>query len=225
MGAQTASGVYVKPPRGARNRVRRHAERGRYDREAVHEILDAAWLGHVGFVIDGQPHVIPMLYARDGDTLYLHGALRSRLLALMGRGAPLCFTVTIVDGLVLARSWMHHSVNYRSVVVFGHARPVRARAQKLEAMRLLVDHIIPGRAADSRGPSETELRATEIVALTITEASAKVRAGGPVDLESDLELPIWAGVLPLQTTAGEPQADEYCTPAVPPSYVRSFASG
>jgi uncharacterized protein len=213
-----------KPPRGARNKVRRHAERAHYDRKAVEAILDATFVGHVSFVVDGLPHATPMLYVREGDQLYLHGAPRSRLLQLMAGGAPLCVTVMLIDGLVLARSWFHHSVNYRSVVVFGEGRPVRERDEKLEAMRKLVDQIVPGRAADSRGPTATELKATEIIAMTISEASAKVRIGNPIDLESDHALPTWAGQLPMHLAAGEPLADDYSTADVP-DYVRALFNG
>ncbi len=201
-------------------RVRRHSERGRYDEATVHAILDAGFVGHLAFVQDGQPIAVPMLYARAGDVLYLHGSPQSRALGLAGDGARLCLTVTHVDGLVLARSHFHHSVNYRSVVVIGAGRPVEERTEKLEAMRRLVEHIVPGRADDSRGPSDGELKATEMVAMTIDGASAKVRTGPPIDTTKDRELPFWAGILPLSVVAGEPIADGTCPPPVP-EYVRT----
>ncbi len=203
------------PAKGARNRVRRHAERGRYDRETIDAILDAGFVGHLAFIDDGLPYAIATLYVRVGDQIFLHGAPRSRLLRTAASGAELCFTVTHVDGLVLARSVFHHSVNFRSVVVFGTAQAVRERAAKLDAMQALVEHIVPGRTAEARGPNETELKATEIVALTIAEASAKVRTGGPVDVGADLELPLWAGHVPLHTAAGEPIPGDGCTLPVP----------
>jgi nitroimidazol reductase NimA-like FMN-containing flavoprotein (pyridoxamine 5'-phosphate oxidase superfamily) len=213
-----------KPPRGAPNRVRRKAERGRYDRETVQSILDSAFHGHLAFVEDGRPVALPMLYVRNGDQLYLHGAPASRALKIVGSEAPLCFTVTQLDGLVLARSWFHHSVNYRSAVVFGVGRPVEDAREKLDAMRLLVDHIVPGRAEDSRYPTPKELKATSIVAMSIDDVSAKVRTGGPVDDEEDYELSVWAGQVPLERAAGEPLTDERCEAQLP-GYVRALLNG
>jgi nitroimidazol reductase NimA-like FMN-containing flavoprotein (pyridoxamine 5'-phosphate oxidase superfamily) len=207
--------VTKKPPRGSRNRVRRHAERGHYDRGSVEEILDSAFHGHLAFVDDSQPVTLPMLYVRHDDQLYLHGAPASRALKLVGSEAPLCFTVTRLDGLVLARSWFKHSINFHSVVVFGVGRAVTQREEKLEAMRLLVDHIVPGRADDSRWPTEKELRGTSIVAMSIDDASAKVRAGGPVDDDADYELPHWAGEVPLTLIAGTPLRDPRSDAATP----------
>lgn len=207
-------------PPSDRARVRRHSERGRYDAETVHAILDAGFVGHLAFVQDGQPIAVPMLYARAGDVLYLHGSPQSRAVGLAGEGVRLCLTVTHVDGLVLARSHFHHSVNYRSVVVMGEGRVVDERVEKLDAMRRLVEHIVPGRAEDARGPSDGELKATEMVAMTIDEASAKIRTGPPIDTGRDLELPVWAGVLPLSVVAGEPIADAGC-PLPVPEYVRA----
>ena len=208
----------------ARATVRRRAGRARYDREAVHAILDEGLVGHVAFAVDGQPYAIPMLYARDGDEVYLHGSPLSRLVGEVADGIEVCLTVTLIDGLVLARSAFHHSVNYRSVVVLGTGRRVDERAEKLEAMRLLVEHIVPGRSADARGPSAGELKATEIVAMTISEASAKVRTGGPVDSRGDYKLPVWAGELPLALVPGVPFADNCCTAALP-AYVREYVRG
>jgi uncharacterized protein len=207
-------------PSSDRTRVRRHKERGRYDAETVHAILDEGYVGHVAFVDDGQPYCTPMLYARKDDVLYLHGSPQSRLLQLAATGVPICLTVTLIDGLVLARSWFHHSINYRSAVVLGTGRQVTDRDEKLESMRILVDHIVPGRAADSRWASDGELKGTEMVAMSLTEASAKVRTGPPIDSKSDLELPHWAGILPVSTIAGEPIADEHNGHRIPvPDYV------
>ena len=203
-----------------RTRVRRHSERARYDEEIVHAILDEGFVGHLAFVDDGHPLCVPMLYARKGATLYLHGSPHSRVLGLAGDGARLCLTVTLIDGLVLARSAFHHSINYRSVVIVGAGRPVTDREEKLESMRILVDHIVPGRSADARGPSDGELKATEMVAMTIEEASAKIRTGPPMDSKGDLELPAWAGVLPVGLVAGQPIADEYNSQPLP-DYISS----
>ncbi len=208
----------------ARIRVRRHAERGRYDAETVEAILDEGFVGHLAFVEDGQPYAIPMLYVRSGETLYLHGSPHSRLLGVAGEPGAVSFTVTLIDGLVLARSAFHHSVNYRSVVVLGTGHRVEDRDEQLEAMWRLVDHIVPGRADDARGPSDGELKATGIVALTIAEASAKVRTGPPIDSGRDYELPVWAGVLPLAIVPGEPRPDER-NAAVLPDYVRDYRPG
>jgi nitroimidazol reductase NimA-like FMN-containing flavoprotein (pyridoxamine 5'-phosphate oxidase superfamily) len=207
-----------------RSQVNRHGDRAHYDAETVHAILDEGFVGHVGFVDDGQPVVLPMLYARKDDVLYLHGSPRARMLVSAGGGGRLCLTVTLVDGLVLARSAFHHSINYRSVVVFGQGRQVTDRAEKLESMRILVDHIVPGRSADARGPSEGELKATEMVAMQIEEASAKVRTGPPGDVRKDLRLPVWGGVLPLSILAGEPIADEFTSVELP-AYLAAVAGG
>jgi len=210
-----------KPANDARNRVRRHPERGHYDRETIESILDAGFVGHLAFVADEQPYVLPMLYVRQDEEIFLHGAPRGRLMSTIAQGAHLCFTVTHIDGLVMARSVFHHSVNFRSVVVLGEARAVREREAKLSAMEALVEHIVPGRTAEARGPNDTELKATEIVALTISEASAKVRTGGPVDTGADVELPVWAGYVPLRVVAGVPVPDAGCELAVP-AYVGSL---
>jgi nitroimidazol reductase NimA-like FMN-containing flavoprotein (pyridoxamine 5'-phosphate oxidase superfamily) len=205
-----------------RTRVRRRAGRGRYSRSTIEAILDEGFHGHLAFVVDGQPYAMPMLYGRGGDQLYLHGSPLSRVLGTAVNGAPLCFTVTLIDGLVLARSAFHHSVNYRSVVLLGEGRAVREPAEKDEALRLLVDHIVPGRSADARGPSAAELKATEVVAMTIDEASAKVRTGGPVDAKEDYALGVWAGVVPLSLEAGRPLVDDRCDVALP-AYVADYA--
>ncbi|MGZ4357572.1 MAG: pyridoxamine 5'-phosphate oxidase family protein [Gaiellaceae bacterium] len=191
------------PPSRA-TRVRRHPERGRYEREVVDAVLDAALVSHVGFAVE-RPFVIPMIHARVADTLYLHGSPGSRLLRALERGVDVCVTATLVDGLVLARSQFHHSLNYRSAVVLGRARLVADDEEKRRALRAIVDHVLPGRADDSRGPSRKELLATKVLALAIDEASAKVRTGPPIDDEEDAALPFWSGVVPLTTTPGRPQ--------------------
>ena len=208
-------------PSSTRTAVRRRAGRGRYQRETIDAILDEGVVGHVAFVVDQQPYAMPMLYGRDGDVLYLHGSPLSRLLGSLAGGVSLCFTVTLLDGLVLARSAFHHSVNYRSVVVLGSAYPVRDREAKHAALRTIVDHVVPGRSADARGPNDQELDATEVVALRLDEASAKVRTGPPVDAGEDYVLPVWAGELPLRLTVGEPLADARCTVSTP-DYVRDY---
>lgn len=192
--------------------VRRHPERAAYDRGTIDAILDEGLVGHLGFTgADGQPYVLPMLYAREGDTLYLHGAPASRLLGTLADGAEFCFTVTLIDGLVLARSAFHHSLNYRSVVVLGSGRTVTDRDQKLAALEALVEHVMPGRTANARGPSAAELKVTEVIALDLDRASAKIRTGPPVDTRADMSLPVWAGVLPLRLAAGEPVPDTGCS--------------
>lgn len=202
--------VDAAAPPSARATVKRNRQRGRYDAETVHAILDEALVCHLGAVVDGSPVVLPNLHVRVGETVYLHGASANALLN-GGDGAEVCLTATLVDGLVLARSAFHHSVNYRSVVVHGRARRVDDPAEKRAALDALVDHVVPGRAAASRAPSDTELRSTMLLALPIDEASAKLRTGPPIDDEDDLGLPHWAGVLPLSTVAGTPLPD----PALP----------
>ena len=190
-----------------RTRVRRLPKRATYERETIHAILDEALVCHVGFVVDGAPVVIPTIHWRDGETLYVHGSAASRMLRTLKGGVEACVTVTLVDGLVLARSAFHHSMNYRSVVVFGTAREVTGE-EKNRALERLVEHIAPGRAADVRPPNEAELKQTLVLALPLEEASAKIRTGGPVDDEEDYALPVWAGVVPLKLTRGEPVRDE-----------------
>lgn len=190
-----------------RSTVRRLAKRADYDREVVHAILDEGLVAHVGFVTDGQPFVIPMAYGRVGETLYLHGAAASRLLRTLRSGVDACLTVTHLDGLVLARSAFHHSMNYRSVVVFGQASAVEDESAKRDAMKAITEHLTPGRWETARQPSSAELAGTLVLALPITDASAKIRTGGPVDDEEDYSLPVWAGVVPLKLTMGEPMPD------------------
>jgi uncharacterized protein len=200
-----------------RTTVKRLASRGVYDREAVYAILDEAFICHAGFVVDGAPVVIPTIHWRQGDTLYMHGSAASRMLRSLRDGVEVCVTVTLVDALVIARSAFHHSMNYRSAMIFGTAREVTDREEKLVALDALVDHVLPGRAAEARPANEKELRQTLVLSLPITEASAKVRTGGPVDDEEDHALPIWAGVVPIALTFGKPVADERTTAELPKS--------
>ena len=190
-----------------RTKVKRLPQRGVYDRELIDQILDEGFVCHVGFVADGQPFVIPTGYARDGDKLYIHGSQASRMLRTLAGGVPVCVTVTLIDGLVLARSAFHHSMNYRSVVVFGRATLIEEREEKLAALIALSEHMIPGRWEEVRGPNEQELKLTTVLSLPLDEASAKVRTGPPVDDEEDYELDVWAGVIPLRLVAGAPVSD------------------
>jgi len=206
--------------------LKRLPKRGEYGREGVYKILDEGFVCHVGFVVAGQPFVIPTGYGRAGDTLYIHGAQASRMLRALREGIEMCVTVTLVDGMVLARSAFHHSMNYRSVVVFGRAVVVEDGAEKWEALRALTEHLAPGRWAEVRQPSEGEMRATLVLALPLAEASAKVRTGPPSDDEEDYELPVWAGVVPLRIVAGEPVDDARLRPGVePPAHVLNYARG
>jgi len=206
-----------------RMRVRRRAERGRYERETVHAILDEALVCHVGFAVDGQPWVIPTAYARDGETLYLHGSPASRMLRHLSDGLSVCVTVTLLDGIVLARSAFHHSMNYRSVVVVGHARPVDDAEERLRALRALVEHVARGRFAETRRPDARELAQTLVLALPLAEASAKVRTGPPLDDARDLALPFWAGVVPLALAPGAPAPDPGLAPGIAlPAYAARY---
>ncbi|MBS1856040.1 MAG: pyridoxamine 5'-phosphate oxidase family protein [Acidobacteria bacterium] len=188
----------------ARTQVRRLPERGVYDRAQVHAILDEGNICHVGFSIDGRPCVIPTGYARRGEEIYIHGSAASRMVRTLAEGIDVCVTVTLVDGLVLARSSFHHSMNYRSVVIFGRARLVTDPAEKVEALRCFTDHIVPGRWEEMRPSTEQELKGVSVLALGLEEVSAKVRTGGPKDDAEDLAAPVWAGVVPLRTVAGDP---------------------
>jgi uncharacterized protein len=206
-----------------RTQVKRLSKRGHYDRETVYRILDAGFVCHVGFSLDGQPYVIPTNYGRSGDTLYLHGSAASRMLKTLSAGVPVCVTVTLVDGLVMARSAFHHSVNYRSVVILGTAYLVEDPAEKREALHIFTEHVMKGRWNDVRQPAEHELKATTVLRLPLVEVSAKVRAGGPVDDEPDYELPVWAGVLPLETVAKLPIPDDRCKSDLPvPEYLKNY---
>ncbi|HEY2812917.1 MAG TPA: pyridoxamine 5'-phosphate oxidase family protein [Acidimicrobiales bacterium] len=192
-----------------RTRVRRKAERGRYDRATVDAILDEALLCHVGFAVDGRPWVLPTAFARVGDHLYLHGAAGNFALRSLAAGVEACVAVTLLDGLVLSRSAFHHSMNYRSVLVFGTAEAVRDEQEKRAAVMAIVEHLIPGRTDAARPPSMEELRATLVVRLPLDEASAKIRTGPPLEDDDDLDLEHWAGVLPLTLQPGEPIPDEF----------------
>jgi nitroimidazol reductase NimA-like FMN-containing flavoprotein (pyridoxamine 5'-phosphate oxidase superfamily) len=205
-----------------RTRVVREPQRAVYDREAVNKILDEAFLCHVGFTVDGQPFVIPTSYGRDGDVLYIHGSAASRMLRNLDKGVSVCITVTLLDGLVLARSVFNHSMNYRSVVILGTATLVDDAAEKLAALRALSQHIIPGRWDDSRRPNEKELKATSVLRLPITEFSAKVRVGPPVDDEEDYSFPTWAGVIPLDVIVGSAIRDERCEQELP-AYLKNYS--
>lgn len=211
-------------PPTPRTRVTREPQRAVYDRETAYRILDEGFICHVGFVGDGQPFVIPTGYGRAGDNLYLHGSVASRMLRTMKEGFPVCVTVTLLDGLVLARSVFNHSMNYRSVVVLGTATAVEDPAEKVEALRALTEHIVPGRWDEARQPNEKELKATLVMRIPITEFSAKVRTGPPIDDEEDYSFPTWAGVIPLEMTAQMPVLDPRLDRGVGvPSYVRKYS--
>jgi uncharacterized protein len=197
-----------------RSRVKRLPTRGAYDAETIHGILDAAFLAHVGFVVNGQPFVIPTLYGRKDERLFLHGSAASRMLRELDKGVQVCVTVSLVDALVLARSAFHHSMNYRSVVAFGQARLIGDAEEKNEALRVISEHVIAGRWDEVRQPTEKELKATAVLEFAIEEASAKMRTGFPVDDEEDYALPVWAGILPLPVVAQTPVADPQLTAGI-----------
>ena len=184
--------------------VKRHPERGAYDRTTIDAILDEGLICHLGFVYHGRPFVIPTIHARDGDTLYIHGSPGSRMLRAAKDGVDICVTVTLLDGLVLARSVYNHSMNYRSVVVLGRARELTDRDEKIRAMNRVVEHVVPGRWDDARQPNDAEIKGTTILALPLDEASAKIRTGPPTDDDADVELPVWAGTIPLKIQPSEP---------------------
>jgi nitroimidazol reductase NimA-like FMN-containing flavoprotein (pyridoxamine 5'-phosphate oxidase superfamily) len=204
-----------------RTTLRRLPDRGNYDRAVIEAILDEALICHVAFVVDGKPVVIPTIHTRAGQTLYFHGSVASRMLRTLREGVDTCVTVTLLDGLVLARSAFHHSMNYRSVVVFGRAREVTDRDEKLRALDALVEHVVRGRSREVRAPNEAEFRGTLVLALPIAEASAKIRTGGPLDDEEDYSLPVWAGVIPLRLVPQEPIADGRVSVEAP-DYVRTY---
>jgi len=215
---------YRPAPVSPRTKVRRHPERGVYESETIRAILDEGMVAHVGFVENGTPVVIPTAYGRDADTLYLHGSAAAAWCKRSGGGEPVCVTVTLFDGLVLARSTFKHSMNYRSVVVFGTPRLVTDRREKLHGLECIVEHLVPGRSREARAPNENELLATSVIALDLDEASAKIRAGGPIDDEADFGRPVWAGVLPSSMTYGPPQPDRNVPPLVDvPDYVKNYA--
>jgi len=207
----------------ARTRLVRQADRAVYDRAAAYKILDEGFICHVGFVVDGQPFVIPTGYGRVDDNLYIHGSAASRMLRRVDEGIAVCVTVTLLDGLVLARSIFNHSMNYRSVVILGTAHAVNDPKEKLAALRLLSEHILPGRWVESRQPNEKELKATSVMRLPIEEFSAKVRQGPVEDDEEDYSFSTWAGVIPLKMVAGEPIDDTRLMPGVrAPGYARAY---
>lgn len=213
----------IEPTR--RTRVIREPHRGVYDRDACYAILDEALVCHVGFAVDGQPFVIPTLFARIGDAAFIHGSAASRMLRRIAGGVPMCLTATLVDGIVLARSVFNHSINYRSVVVLGTATIVDDVAQKRDALHAFTDKLLRGRWGDARPPTDVELAATSVLAMPLDELSAKVRTGPPVDKDEDMSLAVWAGVLPLRTVAGAPIPDERSDPSLaPPEYPR-FSQG
>jgi uncharacterized protein len=203
----------------------RHPERGVTDIEVINEIVDSQLTCHLAFSVDGWPYALPTVHARDGGRLLIHGSTLSRMLGVLTRGVPVCVTVTAIDGIVAARSAFNHSLNYRSAMVFGTATSIRGDADKLDAMRVIVDHVLPGRWAEVRHPTPTELRATEIVWLPIDRATAKVRSGGPVDTPADRGTQIWAGVVPISTRVGLPTLvpDDAADLPVPPSVVAAMA--
>jgi uncharacterized protein len=208
----------MKPTK--RTEFRRLPSRGSHDVDTINAILDAGFLAHVGFSVDSQPYVIPTLYGRDGEKLYLHGSAASCMLGRLETGIPGCIAVTLVDGLVLARSAFHHSMNYRSVVAFGTAHKIDEPAQKTRALRIISEHLIAGRWNDVRNPSEKELKATGVLEFSIEEASAKIRTGPPLDDEEDYSLPVWAGILPLSLEAQPPIPDSRLTDGIEvPEYV------
>jgi nitroimidazol reductase NimA-like FMN-containing flavoprotein (pyridoxamine 5'-phosphate oxidase superfamily) len=206
-----------------KNRVQRVPERGIYQRDIIYDIVDNALIGHVGFVVDGEPFVIPTLIARQEDQILVHGALSSRLMRHIQSGAPLCVAVTHVDGLVLARSIFHHSLNYRSAVLFGAGILIEDRDAKMEALRLFSERLIPGRWEDARQPNDVELKATAVASVEIDLASAKVRSGPPGEEEEDYSLPVWAGVLPIRQLFEDPIPDNRLDPAIDfPEYLQVF---
>jgi uncharacterized protein len=211
---------YTPTPRTA---VRRLKKRAVYESDKVHAILDEGFACHVGFVVDDQPYVIPTLYARENDCVYFHGAMASRMLRTLALGVNVCVTVTLLDGLVLARSAFHHSMNYRSVVILGQARLVRGSEERLRALQLITDHVVPDRWREVRGPNELELKQTSVLALDLKEVSAKVRTGPPVDDEEDYSLPIWAGVVPMETHWGPSIGDGRVLPNAPRLDLARFA--
>jgi len=213
-------------PQTERTTLKRLPKRGVYDRELVYGILDEGFICHVGFAVDRRPFVIPTGYARANDQLYIHGSQASRMLRTLADGIEVCVTVTLLDGLVLARSAFHHSMNYRSVVIFGRAAMVEDSEARLAALRAFSEHVIPGRWAEVREPTEQELKATTVLSLMLEEVSAKVRTGPPLDDEEDYELPVWAGVIPLRLVAGQPVPDPRLSEGIETSQsVRKYKRG
>lgn len=191
-----------------RTKLKRIPKRGNFERETINQILDEAFICHVGFTVENQPFVIPTAYARNGENLLIHGSAASRMMRSLSNGVDVCVTVTLIDGLVLARSAFHHSMNYRSVVIFGNAELITEESEKFEALRLFTEHIVRGRWEDVREPNAKELKATTVLRLPINEASAKIRTGNPIDDDEDYDLNVWAGVIPLKLTAEKPIDDD-----------------
>ena len=223
MSSNTAGQESISQPPSERTTIRRMPQRAVYDRRTINAILDEGLLCHLGFTLDSQPYVLPMIYAREGERILIHGSAASRMLRSLRGGIPACATVTLLDGLVLARSAYHHSMNYRSVVILGVATEICDRVDKLAAMRTIVNHVVSGRWDDVRAPSEAEIRATMILSLPLSEAAAKVRTGPPLDDEQDYALLTWAGVIPLCLDAHAPIADARLPAGIEtPSYARSY---
>jgi nitroimidazol reductase NimA-like FMN-containing flavoprotein (pyridoxamine 5'-phosphate oxidase superfamily) len=217
---EPVSGQFVPTDR---TRVRRYPARAKYERATIEAILDEGMVCHVGFVHDGHPFVLPTMYVRDGERILIHGSPLSRMLTGAAEGLPLCVTVTLLDGVVMARSAFHHSMNYRSVAIIGRAHEVVEPAAKLEAMRALVERLIPGRWDEVRQPTPGEIAGTRVLEIPLLEASAKVRTGGPVELAEDESFPVWAGVVPLSLTPGEPIPDAKLASGIEaPEYVRRW---
>ena len=207
-----------------RTKVKRLPDRGRYDRETLYAILDEAFICHVGFVVDGQPYVIPTGFARIGDDLYIHGSSASRMLRSLSQGVEVCVTVALIDGLVLARSAFHHSINYRSGVILGNAQLVEDADEKNKALEAFTEHVVPGRWADVRWPTDLELKATSVLKLPIEEASAKIRTGDPKDDEEDYSMDVWAGVLPLSLAPSQPVNDSRLADGIEvPEYISNYS--
>lgn len=206
-----------------RTTLKRLPKRAEYDHESVYKFLDEGFICHVGFVAGDKPVVIPTSYARRGDHLYVHGSAASRMLQSLEQEIDVCVTVTLIDGLVLARSAFHHSINYRSVVIFGKASVVKDPDEKIKVLQAITEHIVPGRWRDVRQPNEGELRATMVLKLPLIEVSAKVRTGPPIDDDEDYALTVWAGVVPLKLTAGAPISDDKLPPGIePPEYAVKY---
>ena len=207
----------------SRTKLKRIPKRGNFERKAIYEILDEAFVCHVGFTVDDQPFVIPTSFARIGDRLMIHGSAASRMMRNLSGGIDVCVTVTLIDGLVLARSAFHHSMNYRSVVVFGRAQIIEGEREKYEALKAFTEHLVPGRWAEIRPPTKNELKGTTVLTLPLEESSAKIRTGAPVDDAEDYELDVWAGVVPLKSTAGKPLPDEKLKDGIEiPDYVLNY---
>lgn len=224
MSAQPSGQAVPPEPASDRVRLRRRRERGSYDRSVIDAILDEALIAHLGIVDEfGQPFVIPTLHARDGDLVYCHGSAAGRTPRALAAGVPVCLTVSLLDALVLARAAMHHSANYRSAMLLGYASSVTDPDEKRSALCAVVEHIVPGRSRDVRGPTDAELKATTVLAIPIEEASAKIRTGSPADDEQDYAMETWAGLIPLSTHAGAPEADPRLRAGIePPSYVTGY---